>query len=78
MPTKLGIFFLGIAAGGATFLVAGFALFLTIAQLQYNTLEARVARAIEGTQVSTRAKNVPVMTDANGAEARYKLVYNGP
>ena len=78
MPAKLGIFFLGVTVGGATFLVAGFALFLTIAQLQYSTLEAHVARAIEGTQVSTTAKNALVMSDANRPEARYKVVSNAP
>ena len=78
MPAKLGIFFLGVTVGGATFLMAGFALFLTIAQLQYSTLEARVAQAVESTQVSTRAKNAPVMVDANRAEARYKLVSDAP
>jgi hypothetical protein len=75
MPAKLGILFVGVTVGGATFLGAGFALFLTIAQLQYSTLQARVAQtALEANQVSTRAKNAPVMADANGADVWYKLV----
>ena len=78
MPAKLGILFLGVTVGGATFLVAGFALFLTIAQLQYSTLQARNAQAFEGTQVSTKAKNAPAMADANETEARYELVSNAP
>jgi CHASE3 domain sensor protein len=62
MPTKLGILFLGMSVGGATFLVAGFASYLTIAQLQYSTLQARATQvAVEANQVSTRAKNPPVM-----------------
>ena len=73
MRTKLGIFFLGLSVGGATFLVAGFAFSLTIAQLQ--TLEARVARAVaEANQVSIRAKDAPVMVNAE----RYELVSNTP
>jgi hypothetical protein len=79
MPAKVGIFFLGITFGGATFLVAGFAFSLMITQLQYSTLEARVARAVvEANQVSTRAKDAPVMVDTNGAEVRYDLVSNTP
>jgi hypothetical protein len=78
VPAKLSIFFLGVTVGGATFLMAGVALFLTIAQLQYSTLEARVAQAIDSTEVSTKAKNAPVMADANGVEARYTLVSNAP
>jgi len=75
MRTKLGIFFLGLSVGGATFLVAGFAFSLTIAQLQYGTLEARVARAVaEANQVSIRAKDAPVMVNAE----RYELVSNTP
>ena len=79
MPAKLGIFFLGMSVGGATFLVAGFASSLMIAQLQYSTLDARVARAVgEANQVSTQAKNAPVMADANEAQVRYELVSNAP
>jgi len=33
MPTKLGIALLGVTIGGVTFLVTGFAVFLTISQL---------------------------------------------
>ena len=75
MPAKLGIFFLGLSVGGATFLVAGFAFSLMIAQLQYGTLEARVAGAMaEANQVSIRAKDAPVMLNAD----RYALVSNTP
>jgi hypothetical protein len=41
MPTKLGIAFLGMTVGGATFLVTGLAVFLTISQLDVRGLEAR-------------------------------------
>jgi hypothetical protein len=79
MPAKLGIFFLGLSVGGATFLVAGFAFSLMITQLQYNTLEARVAHAmVEANQVSTRAKDAPVTADANETQLRYELVSNAP
>ena len=75
MPAKLGIFFLGLSVGGATFLVAGFAFSLMIPQLQYGTLEARVARVVaEANQVSIRAKDPPVMVNAE----RYELVSNTP
>jgi hypothetical protein len=50
-------------------------LFLTIAHLQYSTLQARATQAgIEANQVSTRAKNAPVVAESNGAEVRYELV----
>ena len=75
MPKKLGIFFLGLSVGGATFLVAGFAFSLMIAQLQYMTLEAQVAQAVaQANQVSIRAKDAPVMVNAE----RYELVSNTP
>jgi hypothetical protein len=74
MPARLGIFFLGMSIGGATFLVAGFAFSLMITQLQYSTLEARVAQAmVEANQVSTRAKDAPVIAESNGAEVRYRV-----
>ena len=77
MAAKLGVFFLGISIGGATFLAAGFAFSVMIAQLQYSTLEARIARAVvEADQVSIRAKDAPVI--ANGAQVRYELVSNAP
>ena len=76
MPTKLGIFFLGIAVGGVTFLVAGFAFSLMITQLQYATIQARATQAIvEANQVSTRTKNAPVMAEVG---TRYELVLNTP
>jgi hypothetical protein len=68
MPAKLtiGTLFLGITVGSATFLVAGFALFLAIGQLQYRTIQARATQAAtEVHQVSIRAKNAPVMFDTN-------------
>jgi hypothetical protein len=76
MPTKLGIFFLGIAVGGATFLVTGLLFFVSIAQLQYATIQARATQAIvEANQVSTRTKNAPVMAEVG---TRYELVLNTP
>jgi hypothetical protein len=79
MPAKLRICFLGMTVGGAAFLAAGFACFLTITNLQYSTMQARVAQAaLEANQVSTRAKNAPVMIDAHQAEVRYELVSSVP
>jgi CHASE3 domain sensor protein len=64
MRTSFGILFLGMTVGGATFLVAGFASFLAIGQLQDRIIEARATQAVvEANQVSTRAKNAPVMAD---------------
>jgi hypothetical protein len=75
MPAKFGIFFLGVTVGGAAFLTAGLAFFLTITQLQSSTMQARATQAaVEANQVSTRAKNAPVMVDAE----RYKLVFKTP
>ena len=51
----------GLTVGGATFLAMGVACFLTIGQLQYQTLQARATQATEVHQVSTRAKNAPLM-----------------
>jgi hypothetical protein len=77
MPAKVGIFFLGMSIGGATFLVAGFAFSLMITQLQYSTLESRVAQAmVEANQVSARAKDAPAIAESNRAEVRYELVSN--
>jgi hypothetical protein len=68
-----------MSVGGATFLVAGFASSLMIAQLQYSTLDARVARAmVEANQVSARAKDAPAIAESNRAEVRYDLVSNTP
>jgi hypothetical protein len=62
MLAKLNILFLGMTVGGATFLAVGFGSYVTIAQLQYSTLQARATQvAVEANQVSTRAKNPPVM-----------------
>jgi hypothetical protein len=76
MPAKLAILFLGVTVGGATFLVAGFACSLIIAQVQYSTLETRVAQAIAAHQVSTRAKDAPVIPAAGEPQLRYDLVSN--
>jgi hypothetical protein len=70
--TKLNIFFLGLAVGGATFLATGLASFLTISQLQDRTLQAMATQAIEASQVSIRAKDAPLlMVDADRAELQY-------
>jgi hypothetical protein len=73
MMAKLGILFLGLTVGGATFLAMGVACFLSIGQLQYQTLQARATQATEVHQVSTRAKNAPLMTDANRADLYAQL-----
>jgi hypothetical protein len=68
MPAKLsiGTLFLGMSVGGATFLVAGFALFLAIGQLQDRTIQARATQAAaEVHQVSIQPKNAPAMFDTN-------------
>ena len=71
MPAKLRTVFLGMTVGGATFLVAGFALDVTIAKVQYATLQARSTQAfIEANQSSTRAKDPAVV--------RYERVANAP
>jgi len=71
MMSKLGTLFLGLTVGGATFLAVGVACFVTIGQLQYQTLQARATQAAEGYQVSTRAKDVPVAVEADRAELQY-------
>ena len=73
MMSKLGVLFLGLTVGGATFLAMGVACFLTIGQLQYQTLQARATQATEVHQVSTRAKNAPLMADANRADLYAQL-----
>jgi len=79
MRSKLGVVLLGLTVGGATFLAVGVASFITIAQLQYSTMQTRVAQAALGAnQVSTRAKNAPVMAGGNRIEERYDLVSNAP
>ena len=75
MPAKLRILFLGMSVGGATFLAAGFAYYVTIAQVQYSTMQARVTQAAqEANQTSTRAKSVPVLANAEAAQEPYELV----
>jgi hypothetical protein len=37
MPTRLGIALLGVTVGGVTFLITGFAVFLTISQMHDRT-----------------------------------------
>ena len=71
MMSKLGVLFLGLTVGGATFLAMGVACFVTISQLQYQTLQARATQATEPYQISTRAKDAPLMADANRAELQY-------
>ena len=71
MVAKLRICFLGLTVGGATFLAMGLVCFLTIGQLQYQTLQARATQAAEGYQVSTRAKDAPLMVEADRAELQY-------
>ena len=68
---KLGISLLGLTVGGATFLAMGLVCFLTIGQLQYQTLQARATQATEGYQVSTRAKDAPVVVEGDRAELQY-------
>jgi hypothetical protein len=72
--TKLNIFFLGLTVGGVTFVATGLASFLTISQLQYSTLQARATQAVEASQVTTRAKNAPLVVDIDRAEPRYAQV----
>jgi hypothetical protein len=68
MAAKLSIvIFLGTVVGGGTFLAAGVASFLVIAQLQDRTMQAWATRSAEVAQVSTRAKNAP---DANKVVAQ--------
>jgi hypothetical protein len=69
--TKLGVCFLGLTVGGATFLAMGVACFVTIGQLQYQTLQARATQATESYQVSTRVKDRRVMVDTDRAELQY-------
>jgi hypothetical protein len=71
MMSKLGVLFLGLTVGGATFLATGLACFLTIDQLQYRNLQAQATQATEPYQVSTRAKDAPVVVEANQAEIQY-------
>ena len=73
MMAKVGILFLGLTVGSATFLAMGVACFLTIAQLQYQTLQARATQATKAHQVSTRAKDAPLMADANRADLYAQL-----
>lgn len=76
---KLGILLLGMTTGGAAFLAAGFACSLIIAQVQYSTLETRVARAVvAANQVSTRTKDAPAVAHGKETQARYELLANAP
>ena len=71
MMSKLGVLFLGLTVGGATFLAMGVACFVTISQLQYQTLQARATQATEPYQVSTRAKDAPVVVESDRAQLQY-------
>jgi hypothetical protein len=68
---KLGICFLGLTVGGGTFLAMGVACFLTIGQLQYQTLQARAMQATNPYYVSNRAKDTLVVVEADRAELQY-------
>jgi hypothetical protein len=52
----------------------GVACFVTIGQLQYQTLQARSTQATEPYQVSTRATDTPVVVEADRAELQYVRV----
>ncbi len=41
MPSKIGTAFFGLIVGGVTFLITGFAVFLTIGQIEQRTIAAR-------------------------------------
>jgi hypothetical protein len=47
MPKKFGVIFLGMMMGGATFLVAGSAIYVTTSVIQYRTIQARAMQATE-------------------------------
>jgi hypothetical protein len=47
MPTKFGIAFFGMMVGGAAFLIAGMAVYLATAQLQYRTMARLQDRIIQ-------------------------------
>jgi hypothetical protein len=59
MPTKLGLAFLGMTVGGATFLIAGFAVFLTISQVQQRVIEARGPAATQASPVQYARSSRP-------------------
>jgi hypothetical protein len=59
MFTKLGILFIGLTVGGASFLMTGLADFLLVSQIQDATLLAQATRAAQSDQVL--ASNHPVI-----------------
>ena len=59
MLAKLGVVFLGVTFGTAAFLAAGAICFVTIAQLQYRTLQARAAQTGQAFEVSSQSKDLP-------------------
>ena len=59
MLTKLSVLFIGLTVGGAAFLMAGFASFLLVSQIQHATLQARATQAVQENQVL--ANNRPVI-----------------
>jgi hypothetical protein len=60
---KLGVAFLGIMFGVAAFSAAGMACFVTIAQLQYRTLQARATQTAQEFDVSSRVKNAQYVVE---------------
>jgi hypothetical protein len=76
MLTRLGTFLIGLTVGGAAFLIASFASFLLVSQIQYATLQARATQAAEMDQVSTRMKN-PVFAD-DVSQVHYAQVAPSP
>ena len=69
MLAKLGVVFLGITFGSAAFLAAGAVCFLTIAQMQYRTLQARAAQTGQAIEISSQSKDLPFVSGR--ADLRY-------
>jgi hypothetical protein len=55
MPSKLGIAFSGMMVGGAAFLIAGTAIYLTTAQLQYSSMARLQDRTVQEAKLQDRA-----------------------
>ena len=54
MSNKLGIAFFGMMVGGAGFLIAGMAVYLTTAQLQYRSMAQLQDRAVQEAKLQDR------------------------
>ena len=54
MPSKLGIAFSGMMIGGAAFLIAGIAVYLTTAQLQYSSMARLQDRTMQVAKLQDR------------------------